>query len=378
MGCATAYYLTRLSNSPSYRGRRVRPLLVDRRGVAGAASGIAAGFLPRRHMGMDPGVDAQLHEQGFQQIQALASELPLESYAPLPGWCLGGPPSSAATVNSEELPSWLDRLDAGTPAAAAQSVGEAAQVDPRELMDKLFQASEKLGAELILSRVEGVRAEGEPGQRKVTGVRLEGGQVLDCEAAVVALGPWSVLAEDWFEGLRVPMRGTLGTAAVYHQPADSLQPGVVMCSRDEHGRDLEVMVRDNGQVYCLGFQGGHKVVSADALKTLDAEDVAGDPGDLEATCGAFQAISSVAEGKAPDEIRAGLRPVMVDHVPLTGKIPGYGDTAFLSCGHNCYGLVCGPAAGLALAEQILYGEARSLDLGPFSPARGQLLASLRC
>ena len=51
-----------------------------------------------------------------------------------------------------------------------------------------------------------------------------------------------------------------------------------------------------------------------------------------------------------------------------GQIAGFSN-AFISAGHNCWGILWGPVSGLLMAELILDGQAKTVDLAPFSPDR---------
>lgn len=51
-----------------------------------------------------------------------------------------------------------------------------------------------------------------------------------------------------------------------------------------------------------------------------------------------------------------------------GTIPGY-EGAFCNAGHNCWGIAWAPGCGLAMAELVLEGECKSVNLSPFDPAR---------
>ena len=53
---------------------------------------------------------------------------------------------------------------------------------------------------------------------------------------------------------------------------------------------------------------------------------------------------------------------------MLGAVPG-APGAFVATGHSCWGILNAPASGLAMAELIADGEARCVDLKPFSPAR---------
>jgi glycine/D-amino acid oxidase-like deaminating enzyme len=59
-----------------------------------------------------------------------------------------------------------------------------------------------------------------------------------------------------------------------------------------------------------------------------------------------------------------------DGLPLIGSVaPG----AYVATGHSVWGILNAPATGEAMAELILDGEAKSVDLSPFDPGRKQPL-----
>ena len=63
-----------------------------------------------------------------------------------------------------------------------------------------------------------------------------------------------------------------------------------------------------------------------------------------------------------------MRPCPADGLPVMGKIPEV-DGAYISCGHNCWGILWAPASGLAMAELVATGVSSSINLTPFSPGR---------
>ena len=65
--------------------------------------------------------------------------------------------------------------------------------------------------------------------------------------------------------------------------------------------------------------------------------------------------------------QACYRPVTDDGLPLIGRVPGMLG-AYVATGHGPWGMLNAPATGLALAELIVDGRARSVDLSPFDPA----------
>ena len=63
-----------------------------------------------------------------------------------------------------------------------------------------------------------------------------------------------------------------------------------------------------------------------------------------------------------------MRPCTPDGLPVMGKIPAV-DGAFISCGHNCWGILWAPVCGLAMAELVSEGVATSVDLRSFDPSK---------
>lgn len=58
----------------------------------------------------------------------------------------------------------------------------------------------------------------------------------------------------------------------------------------------------------------------------------------------------------------------MDGLPVMGRIPGV-EGAFISCGHNCWGILWAPASALAISELIVDGHCECMDLSMFSPSR---------
>jgi glycine/D-amino acid oxidase-like deaminating enzyme len=57
-----------------------------------------------------------------------------------------------------------------------------------------------------------------------------------------------------------------------------------------------------------------------------------------------------------------------DGLPLIGAIPG-ARGAYVATGHSVWGILNAPATAEAVAELILDGAAKTIDLSPFDPAR---------
>jgi glycine/D-amino acid oxidase-like deaminating enzyme len=79
-------------------------------------------------------------------------------------------------------------------------------------------------------------------------------------------------------------------------------------------------------------------------------------------------LSPVLAGAPVLRQQACFRPIVRDGLPLIGRVRGV-EGAYIATGHSVWGILNAPATGEAMAELIADGEARSVDLAPFNPAR---------
>lgn len=71
-----------------------------------------------------------------------------------------------------------------------------------------------------------------------------------------------------------------------------------------------------------------------------------------------------------------MRPCPPDALPIMGEVPGTRG-AYISAGHNCWGILWGPVTGLLMSELLVDGKATTVNIDPFSPSRFQRTASSR-
>jgi glycine/D-amino acid oxidase-like deaminating enzyme len=79
-------------------------------------------------------------------------------------------------------------------------------------------------------------------------------------------------------------------------------------------------------------------------------------------------LSSSLAGLVPQRVQACYRPVTADGLPFLGPVPNVSG-AYIATGHSCWGILNAPASGLSMAELIVDGCARSVDLTSFAPQR---------
>lgn len=247
----------------------------------------------------------------------------------------------------------------------------AAQIAPLELCTKLMEAAVAAGAKLVKGTVEGVETRPGPTQgapAEVAAVVVDGRPV-PADAVVVTMGPWSSIAQDWL-GIEVPITGVKSTSVVFRQPerAGPVEPFVLFCGEDDrYGTHLEVYPRKSGEVYVCGV-GGSEHVSPDRLRAgeFPPGEVLADPSRVDAAVRAFSEMSNRLGGRTT-ETQACMRPCAPDALPIMGKVPHL-KRAYISAGHNCWGILWAPVSGKAMAELIL-GRPVCVDLEPFAPGR---------
>ena len=66
--------------------------------------------------------------------------------------------------------------------------------------------------------------------------------------------------------------------------------------------------------------------------------------------------------------QACYRPVARDGLPLIGRIRGP-EAAYVATGHSVWGMLNAPATGEAVAELLVEGRTRTVDIAAFDPAR---------
>ena len=121
----------------------------------------------------------------------------------------------------------------------------------------------------------------------------------------------------------------------------------------------EVFPRVDGTTYVCA-------ISSESPLPVDPARVAPDPGAierLEAMCARLSPVLGASKIRAR---QACYRPVTRDGLPLIGRVPGL-QNVYVATGHSVWGILNAPATGEAMAELIVDGSARTVDLTPFDP-----------
>lgn len=178
IGVCAAYYLSK-------KGAAVT--LIEKSSIACAASGKAGGFLA--YDWCDGGPLSSLARASFNLHRSLAQELDgynSYGYRPLTTLSLSVTESKSVTGPSPGVPEWVNGA-----AKQVKTIGTTettAQVHPQLFTKTLLsRAVAEHGVEVVIGEFESVVAEG----GCVTAVDLKGGRVVEADAVVLALGPWT-------------------------------------------------------------------------------------------------------------------------------------------------------------------------------------------
>ena len=343
IGAPIAYFL-------SCRG--VAATVIERTGLACAASGKAGGFLALDWCDGTP--LERLARRSFALHARLAAEIGgdwgyrrLTTYG---GSARSGHRSSAHGID------WVAKN-----VAVNQRLGSTAttaQVHPEKFTAAMMRAAQAQGAELRRGEVTGVVRR--RGGAAVAGVEMDG-EVVEGDAVVIALGPWSILAAEW---LPLPaVFGLKGHSLVFATgtkvPAEALF--LECCEASGAVQNPELFPRADGTTYVCA-------ISSESPLPIDPARVTPDPGALERLQVMCSELSPALAAAKIVARQACYRPITRDGMPLIGPVAGV-EGAYIATGHSVWGILNAPATGEAMADLLVDGNARSVDLSAFDPAR---------
>jgi len=347
IGAAIAYFLSR---------RGVQPIVIERTGLACAASGKSGGFLALDWCDETP--LGPLARRSFALHARLPDEIDgdwgyrrLTTY----GGFAGIQKSNFSSGGRYNLP-WLD--DGVTVDQHMGSVESTAQVHPGRFTAALMRGAKAHGAELRLGNVTGVVRASRGAA--VSGVEVDGEPIAG-DAVIIAMGPWSILAAGW-----IPLPavfGLKGHSLVFETGSEVPAEALFLEYREATGAicSPEVFPRTDATTYVCA-------ISSESPLPVNPADVAPDPGAIERLEAICARLSPALNERGILTRQACYRPVTEDGLPLIGPVPDL-KGAYVATGHSVWGILNAPATGEAMAELIIDGRAHTIDLSPFNPRR---------
>lgn len=347
IGCAIAYELSK---------RKADVTLIERHQVAGSASGKSGGFLARDWC--DGTAVQQLAHRSFDLHAVWAEELGnIYGYRAVDTY--GAVMSARRSLGSggdETVAAWLS--DAAVHRSRLGTKSSTAQLDPEAFTVALAEAACARGGKMVEGAVAGLQAD-EAGRTR--GVVLDCEEVIEAEAVVLAMGPWSVLAAQWLP--LPPVYGLKGHSVVFRCEASLPAEAVFAEFEDEQGEIFapEIVPRPDGTLYVCG-------ISGQGALPVDPSRVGPEKGGCEKLRAIAAALVPQIRGAEVVSEQACFRPIMQDGLPLIGHVPGH-EGCHVATGHSVWGMLNAPGTAEAIAELLVEGETSHVDLSPFSVDR---------
>ncbi|KAI3704644.1 hypothetical protein L1987_74871 [Smallanthus sonchifolius] len=351
IGVCTAYFLAK-------KGAEVT--LIERSSIAGAASGKAGAFLAL-HM-CDDGPLSSLARASFGLHCSLAEELDgpqSYGYRPLTTLTISVGESELPSKSSI-LPSWVDgRVKTGEIIGTTETT---AQIHPQLFTHALLaKAVTEYGVQVVTAKVEGIAVE-----KEGVVVKVDGGGVIGGDAVVLALGPWTSKLPELSSIVRVYGK-KVHSVVLEPRDGDAITPHALFATYyPAHGMgpiDSDFFPRPTRDVYICG-------PSVEVETPDGSESVFPDPESVQILKSVAGIVSSylAKNNVTVKSEEAGLMPCTDDELPVMGEIPGM-KRCYVASGHGYWGILFGPASGVAMAELVLDGHATIVDLDCFSPTR---------
>ncbi len=327
--------------------------IIERDSIGNHASGFALGLLNPTN---ETGNIESLNHQSFSMYKELLG--PVQEESGVDAQVLTVPHVELALEESEipELKAEVNRIKAFSEFHSAWlEPADVRKMEPRisediyggVLVEKVImldsynltlataQAAESRGVEIVLGEATGIIYE----KDRAVGVNL-GGDRIDCDAVVLALGPWSGTAGLWAETdiPIVPQKGEIVRVEGLDPPLGIHIHGFTL------GSSCSVVQKGDGATWLAATSqdgtGFDVTPSGEALESLSQRGMRMLP-ELES----HQLVLHTAC----------MRPVAPDGDPILGKIPGK-DGVFVATGTEGKGILLAPVIGRAIADLVTTGE----------------------
>ncbi|MDP3062792.1 MAG: FAD-dependent oxidoreductase [Chloroflexota bacterium] len=356
-GCATAYYLAR---------EGVRVTLVERESLGHGASGFSLGRVDGVAGDIKPGDMEALAARSFELHLELWPTLRGESGVDVQGKLVT---SLELCMTDEDVPVrkkemahwakapgykvyWLSREDVlklepriSPQVRGAGAIDYVGVFDSYRFTVALAQSAERHGLTVRSGSVRGLRRRGS----RATGVLLESGETLPCDAVVIATGPWAGEASEWL-GVKIPVVPSKGQIVYLEGVEPPIVPHI-------HG-PISILHKIDGKV-CLAAT--RELKGFDTTTTPEARD--------ELMAKGVQTMPCLENARLVLQT-ACLRPLSPDEKPIMGPVPGCENAYFIGGGYS-KGVMLAPAMGKAIADLVLKGKTdmpiEGLGLARFNP-----------
>ncbi len=355
-GCALAFHLARRDSSV---------IVLEKRHVAAGATGRSSGLV---RMHYDTEVEARLAWESFQYFRDWKERVGGECGFTRTGFIQIAPPELEAALRQNVamhqrigIPALVvDAQDVKRLAPvfgvedfqAAAYEPESGYAMPSDTANALMDAARRYGARLVQDcTVIGVATAG----GRVTGVQTSQGEYSGA-IVVNAAGAWAEQVNRMV-GLDLPLTTWRHDTMYLRRPAEAALPHptvIDFCN--------EMYFRPEGRLTLVGLEDGNPLG-----EDPDTDSDYARPGFVERAIERLCRRAPAMESGSLHSAHGGYDGITPDQHPLLGQAGP--DGFYLDCGHSGTGFKTAPAVGLCLAELILDGEAKTVDITPLDPGR---------
>jgi len=359
-GASTAYNLMK-------RGMK-KVVLIEKHLLASGGTGRSAAIIRQHYSNVDL---VKLAKRSVEIFQNFASEVGGDCGFVSCGWAFLVPASASDAfagnmamlqelgvdtreISQQELMEIEPRLDLKDVCRIAYEPGSGYADPHRTTYSYVYQVLKQGGKLAEITSVQGLLIE----RGQVRGVQTSRGQI-STDVVVNAAGPWAPQVAEW-AGIKLPIRVTREEEIVLETADAGGSPRLVFSDMSK-----AIYYRPEGKSRTLvgrGFPKDYEFVDPDQFK--------------ESASGAFveETLQRLRERlPAFDKALAinaytGLYDVTPDWYPILGRGEGV-KGLYLCAGFSGHGFKTAPAVGEVMAEEIVNGECRTVDLNKFSLSR---------
>ena len=366
LGASIFYFLAKL-------GMR-DVVLLEKGGLASGSTGDSAAFV-RQHYSNE--VSIRLVRKSLQFFQAFHDEFGVQAYTQT-GWLFLVPPDGAAAFDANMVRLKIEGVDTRALSiedAAEELPGlntdgiarvafepESGYADPIATVRALVAAGVAAGAE---ARVDSP-ATGITSNNGTSTVKTAAGDV-ETRVVVNAAGPWARRVGGWM-GLDLPLEISREQDVIVRPPGGA--PAPRRCVSNMVDRIYMRPTPDGAVLAGAGHPKANEPVDPDSYeKTADADFI-------EETRGLLAHRFPALAGAEVEHGWAGLYTITPDWNMVLDRSP-VNDNHYLAVGGSGHSFKIAPAMGLCLAETIVHGSARTVDISPLRADRFDEGAALR-
>ena len=366
LGASVFYFLTRL-------GMR-DVVLLEKGGLASGSTGDSAAFV-RQHYSNE--VSIRLVKKSLEFFQAFHDEVGVEAFTAT-GWLFLVPPEADDAFDAN-----MARLASEGVDTRALSVEEAAEELPGLNTDGIARVAfePESGYADPVAMVRALVAAGEAAGNEAradcpaTGIESNGGRTTvrtadgDVETRVVvnAAGPWAGRVGRWM-GLDLPLEISREQDVVVRPPDNA--PKLRRCVSNMVDRVYMRPTPDGGVLAGAGHPKENEPVDPDSY------DRSADAGFIDETRGLLTHRFPALASAEVEHGWAGLYTITPDWNMILDRSPA-NDDHYLAVGGSGHSFKIAPAMGLCLAEMIVHGSSRTVDISPLRADRFDEDAMLR-